>query len=683
MIKTNHWFIFLFSLVLACTPKTSSKIEDGASTDRPSTAEQTEDFRSQPPEPGEARKIQLGEAEQFNLPNGLKVIVVENTKIPRVSYQLFVDREPIFEGDKAGYVSIAGQLLSTGTTSKSKAEIDGEVDFIGASLSSNSRGAFGSALKKHSEKILALMADVVLKPSFPKEEFDKIITQTKSGLAAQKEDPNAISNNVSSIVNYGSDHVYGEITTEESVENISLQDCIDYYQKYFKPNISYLVIVGDISLQEAEVQAGTYFGNWKRDGFDDYDFPEVPDLEKTTIAFVDKPGAVQSVINITYPVDLKPGDSDRIAANLMNKILGYGGFSGRLFQNLREDKGYTYGAYSSLDSDEYSGSFSASASVRNEVTDSAITQFLYEMNRIVNEEVPEEELQLAKNLTFGEFARSMESPQTIARFALSTIRFNLPADYYANYLEQVDQITVADIQRVAEKYIRPERANIVVVGNKDEVVDNLREIAEVRYFDPRGNEIEINTAASVNITAEELVANYIDAIGGREKLLGVKDTYLKMEAEIPQMGAMSMEQYSKDNTKFKMSVMAQGMTVQQQIFDGEQLQVSQMGQSQMETNEAAIKQAREQAIAFKELNYSDGTYELNILGSEQQDGRIILKLSVVDGDGNKSTEWYDQETFLKIQEISSQEANGQVMTTTTSFDNYAEIDGLKYLIKLQ
>src|SRR5690606_8979191 len=241
---------------------------------------------------------------------------------------------PIIEGDKAGYVSMAGDLLGTGTTSRSKAQLDEEVDFIGASLNTSSNGIFASSLSKHTDKLLELMTDVLYNPSFAQDELYKVKTQTLSAVAANKEDPGTIAGNVRSVLVYGQDHPYGELTTEKSVESITVDDCKKYYSTYFKPNNAYLAIVGDIDVKTAKKIAEKYFGKWQRGEVTDptYNVPQPP--RQTYVALVDRPASVQSVINIGYPVTLKPGEPEVIKAGVMNQILG-GGFSSRLMQNLR------------------------------------------------------------------------------------------------------------------------------------------------------------------------------------------------------------------------------------------------------------------------------------------------------------------------------------------------------------
>ncbi|MBK8564887.1 MAG: insulinase family protein [Saprospiraceae bacterium] len=355
------------------------------------------DFRKAAPKPGPAPKIELGKAEQFTLKNGLKVIVVENHKLPRVSFQLFVDVPPSVEGDLTGTAELAGQLLNKGTTTRTKAQIDETVDFMGASLSTSETGVRGSCLSRYQDKLLEVMADVLLNPTFPVEEFDKSKKQAVSALAQAKDDPNAIAENVASAINFGKNHPYGEVVTEKTLEKITVEKCKEFYQTNFKPNISYLIITGDISIVDAKKIAPKYFGEWKQGEVKKgkFDTPQKP--AATQIDFVDKAGAVQSVINVTYPIELKNGAEDAIKASVMNTILG-SYFGSRLNQNLREKHAYTYGSRSVLSPDPVIGFFNANASVRNEVTDSAIVQFLAELNRIRSAEVPADELNMVKNV---------------------------------------------------------------------------------------------------------------------------------------------------------------------------------------------------------------------------------------------------------------------------------------------
>lgn len=639
-----------------------------------------EDFRENPPEPGPAPKIELGTYEQFTLDNGLRVITVENHKIPRVSFRVFVDVPLHTEGEFAGTSSMAGQLLRTGTSNRTKAEIDEAIDFIGASFSTSANGMFGAALTKHQGKLLEVMADVLFNPSFPAEELDKLKKQTISNLAAQKESPGAIASNVSQVLRYGKDHPYGELTTESTVENITLDKCKAYYEKYFKPNISYLVIVGDINPMEAKTVAEKYFGDWERGAVDKKEFetPQRPD--KTQVAFVDKTGAVQSTINVTYPIQLKPGTMESVVSRVLNGVLGSSS-TARLFMNLREDKGFTYGAYSSIDADPNVGSFTASADVRNEVTDSAVVEFLHEMERIGEEPIPEEEIEAVKAKISGSFARSLESPQTVATFALNTARYDMPEDYYANYLKNLSSVTAEDVAAMAQEIVTPGSAHIVVVGNRDEVADNIARFdaeGEVTFYDIYGNEVK---APSMDVpeytSADEVIDKYVQAIGTEEKLAQVEDVAMTMTTSIQGM-TLEMMRKQKSPDKFLMTVSMNGNVMQKQQYDGEKGLVSMQGQNQVIEDESQLADLRNQAIAFPEARYDEMGYQLDLKGVENVNGEDAFKVQVTTSDGNKITEFYSAKTGYKLRTVTTQEGMGQTVTVTTDFSDYKEVGGIMW-----
>ncbi|HDR52643.1 MAG TPA: insulinase family protein, partial [Mariniphaga anaerophila] len=364
--------------------------------------------RSQPPKPGPAPTVNIGDYNMFTLSNGLKVIVVENHKTPVISWQLSLDIDPVMENEAKGYVDMAGQLMRSGTKNRTKQEIDEEIDFIGASLNTFSTGIYASSLTRHKDKLLDLMSDVLLNPVFPEDELDKMVEQSISALAANENDANFMVDNLITSVVYGDEHPYGEVVTKASLENITRDHVANYYNTYFKPNTAYLVIVGDITTKEAKKLTKKYFKTWKKGNVPSATYPNPQAPAENTVAFANRDGAVQSVLAVSYPIEMQPGAPDAIKASVMNSVLGGGVFSGRLMQNLREDKAYTYGARSSLSSDKVVGRFTARTEVGNNVTDSALVEILYEMDRMVNEPVDSESLELVKNFMNGSFARSLE-----------------------------------------------------------------------------------------------------------------------------------------------------------------------------------------------------------------------------------------------------------------------------------
>jgi zinc protease len=639
--------------------------------------------RSHAPAAGPAPVIQIGQAQQFQLANGLKVIVVENHKLPTVSYSITLDLDPVSEGSKAGYVSMAGELLKSGTNTRSKAQIDEAVDYIGASLNSSASGVGGSCLVKHSENFLDIMSDVLLNPSFPEDEIQKSIKQGLSGLASAKTDPNSISENITSIMNYGGNHPYGELVTETSMSAIQRNDLVSYYNTNFKPGSAYMVIVGDITLDKAKSQAEKYFGSWKGDAVAAraYDKPAAPAANR--VGFVPVPGAVQSVIDVTYPIDLKPGTQDAIVASVLNNILGGSGFQARLMQNLREDKAYTYGAYSSISPDEVIGSFSAGASVRNEVTDSAVTQILIEMDRLVKEPVPDSTLTTIKNIMNGSFARSLERPQTIANFALNIERYKLPKDFYQTYLQKLNTVTAADVQAMAKRIIKPSNCNITVVGNKD-VAAKLTSFAgngKVEMFNYDGTPYSELKPAPAGLTATDVLKKYIDALGGETLLASVKS--------YEQTGALSMSGMSlqmtlkvKDGSKMLHTMKMGPMEVMKRVYDGKKGQSSGMGQPTELMDEGALGESKLQCDMLGELHYAQYGITPVLKGIDTVNGEDAYLIELQKPDGSSSSDYFSVKTGLRIKSVATEGEGEEMQLIETYYTEYAETGGVKYVSKM-
>lgn len=636
------------------------------------------EVRKGAPKAGTAPKIQIGKAETNKLSNGLTVIVVENHKLPRVSFRVFVNYDPVLEKESAGYVDMMGELLTKGTSTRTKAKLDEEVDFIGASLSSDRNGVSGACLSKHVDKLLTLMSDVLLNPAFPAEELEKAKRQEESNLASAKDDANAIAANVGSILRYGKDHPYGEVTTEESLAKINLEQIRNHYQTYFKPGIAYLVVVGDISKADAMAKAEKFFGKWVNTPVPTHKYATPKAPAQTQVDFVHKPGAVQSAIRITYPIELPQNSPDVIPGRLMNVILG-GYFNSRVNANLREGHGYTYGANTNLAPDELVGSFSASASVRNAVTDSSIIEFMKELNRLRTEKVPAEELQLVKNVLTGLFSQNLEQPGTIANFALNTARYKLPANFYEKYLETLQNVTADDIENMAKKYVRPDQAHILVVGNKEDVADRLKQFSKdgkVNFYDIYGNPVKDNKVAiPAGVTAETVVSDYVNAIGGVQKINELKDLQSSMVMKMPGP-TLDLKMTQKGGKKIAIDMSMNGQVVSHRVFDGEKAMESGMGGERALEGEE-LEDLKEQALFSKEANYKSAGYKLTLKGVEAVDGKNAYILEVERPDGKKTTEYYDMTSSLKVREVSTQPGmDGQPTTVTTDFGDYKPVNGV-------
>jgi zinc protease len=679
----KYAFVSMISMLflLACTPKnvpTSTQKPVNTTSIPKETASTKDAFRRMAPSAGPAPKIQIPRAETFTLANGLKVIVVPNSKLPRVSFQIFVDAPPIKEAEAAGYIQMMGDLLSKGTTKMTKAEIDENIDYIGATFGTSSSGLTGGCLTKHSDALLTIMSDVLINPAFSEAELKKAKLRQQSNLASAKDDANTISGNVSSVLNFGKDHPYGEVMTEASLEKITIEQIKTHYSTYFKPNISYLVIVGDIKKVQAEVLAKKYFSDWKTGVVAPSSVPAAQTYKQTAVSFVHKPGAVQSVINITYPLALKPGAPDAIPVSVTNTLLG-GYFNSRLNQNLREGKAFTYGARSSIAPDPICASFSANASVRNEVTDSSVFEFMKELGRMRTDPIPSEELEVVKSVLTGNFASSLERPETIARFALNVARFRLPVDYYETYLQNLAAVTPQMVQQMAMKYIQPDKANIVVVGDKG-VAETLTKYAtskKVDFYDMNGNTVIMNqVSVPEGMNGLKVIDAYLTAIGGEKAILSIND--LTREGALK--GAMPMELSTilqqKSGNKFNFEIKMGPNTLMRQVTNGKVAFSDGMeGAKKLEGKELA--DIKREALMFAELEYKKDIYTLLIKGIEQIDGANAYAVEITDISGWRGTNYYDMASGLKLRETRTQEREGEKSTTTTDFKDYKPVNGVQ------
>jgi len=633
--------------------------------------------RTKSPAPGKAPLIQVASPVKFTLANGLQVFVVKNTKLPKVTATLALDVDGFKEGDKAGLASMSGQLLQRGTTTKSKAELDEAVEFLGGSMSTSSQYATVSSLKNNFPKLMELMSEVILRPALSSDELEKVRKQTISGIESSKDDADAISNNVMKKLVYGANHAFGEITTIKTVNAVKVEDVKNFIKTYWIPNNAYLIFVGDIDPANAKALAEKNFGTWAKGTFTQpvYEKPAIP--ATTYVAIIDRPASVQSVVTIATTVNLTKGSSNDIPSNVMNNILG-GGFSGRLFANLREKHAFTYGAYSSISPSKQIGMFSAEASVRNEKTDSAIQEILNELNIIRNTKVGDTELSRMKNYLAGGFARSLESPSTIANFALSIAVNKLPADYYQKYLTNLAAVDAQKVQDVAATLLNPAKMHIVIVGNAKQIAKGLEKYGPVKYFDIEGNEVAAPTEvkADASLTPTALMEKAIAAIGSKEALDNVKDVQLKGTANV--MGqSLEMKQtiVMPGNSVTTMSM--GGMAMMRQAVVNGKYSVSQQGQEAPMTDD--LKEGLDEStfLAPEQLYLAKG-YGLKIVGGEKVDGKDAIDVEVTTPSKKVSHRFYDAKTFLLVKTSKSEEVPGQgTMTQQQFYTGYQTVNGVQ------
>ena len=627
------------------------------------------------PKPGPAPKINIKKPETFSLPNGLKVLVVENNKLPRVSYNLTIDNAPYAEGNKKGVDDLTSSLIGNGSTKTAKDPFNEEIDFLGASINFYSSGASASGLSKHAKRILELMAEGALMPNFTQDEFDKEKEKLIEGLKIQEKSTTAVANRVERVLAYGKNHPSGEYLSEETINNVTLADVKTNYNTYFVPERAYLVVVGDVKTKEVKKLVEKLFGSWTKATAPKLTYSNPSNVQYSQINFVDMPNAVQSEITILNTVNLKMTDADFFPVILANQVYG-GDFNSYLNMNLREAHGWTYGARSSIGFDKniYS-TFKANTQVRNAVTDSAVVEALKELKRIRTEKVTDEVLNNVKAGYIGKFVMQVEKPATVARYALNIETEGLPADFYENYIKNINAVTPDDVMRVANKYFLADNARILIVGKGSEVISGLEKLKiPIFYFDKFGNPTEkpaMKKPVPAGVTVKTVIDAYVAAIGGDKALKSVKSIASIGSTTIPQAPApLSYNSKIDSNGKMMVELAMGGMSLMKQVINGNSGYMMQQGQKKVLEGEDLAKM-KESAVLFSEtlLSSKNG---VTVSGIEPIDGSDAY--AVVDGD---TTYYFDVKTGLKTAESTTEEQDGKKATRVTNFKDYRAVKGVK------
>ena len=628
------------------------------------------------PKPGPSPVIKIKKPEAFTLPNGLKVMVVENHKLPRVSFSLNIDNTPYAEGTKKGVADLTSSLIGNGSVKISKDAFNEEIDFLGADLNFYSSGASGSSLSKYSGRILELMAEGALNPKFTQEEFDKEKDKLIEGLKTQEKSVAAVAGRVQNVLAYGKNHPYGEFLSEETIKNVTLSDVENNYHTNFVPENAYLIIIGDVKFKETKKAVEKLFGTWAKATAPSLTFTDPVNVQYSQINFVDMPNAVQSEISLQNTVNLKMNDKDYFATIVANQILG-GDFNSYLNMNLREAHGWTYGARSSIGGSKYVSTFRASTQVRNAVTDSAVVEFFKEIKKIRTEKVTDEMLANVKAGYVGKFVMQIEKPQTVAGYALRIKTQGLPEDFYENYIKNINAVTADDVLAVANKYFLEDNIRVVIVGKGSDVIPGLEKLKiPMFYFDKYGVATEkpvMKKAVPAGITAKSVLDNYIKAIGGEKAILAVKSLSTVAAGEI-QGTALEMTSKVTSSNKLIVEMKAMGMTMMKQVVNDKGAYVSQQGQRK-DLDGDKLAEAKASAMPFDELKLSLKT-GVTLDGIESFNGAEAYVIK----DG-KTTLYYDVKSGFKIGKAVVQEANGQKMTQITNFGDYKEVKGIKFPFK--
>ena len=626
------------------------------------------------PKPGKAPVVNIKKPQTFVLANGLKVMIVEDHKLPRVTYNLTLDNAPFAEGNKKGVDELTSSLIGNGSKKITKDLFNEEIDFFGANVNFSSQGAYANSLSKYANRILELMADGALNPNFTQEEFDKEKAKMLEGLKAQEKSVPAIAGRVGDALTFGKSHPSGEFVTVETLNNVTLADVQTNYHNYFVPENAYLVVIGDVKYNKIKPVIEKLFGTWQKRSTPKLTYADPKNVPFTQINFVDMPNAVQSEISLINTVNLKMSDPDFLPAAIATYILG-GDFNSYLNMNLREKNAWTYGANAIIGSGKYVSKLKSASAVRNVVTDSAVVEFIKEIKKIRTEKVSDELLANVKAGYVGRFVMQVQKPQAIARYALNIETEKLPTDFYENYIKNINAVTAEQVQQAANKYFLIDHTRIVIAGKGSDVLPGLEKLKiPIFYFDKYGNPLEKPVSKEevpAGVTAKTVLDNYIKAIGGEKAVAAVKTIAMLGSTTIPQAPS-PLTFTNKIDSKGKLMVeIAMGpMSLMKQVVNEKGAYLVQQGQRKnIEGTDLAEMKAS--ATPFEELQLAKKT-GLTISGIESINGNDAYAIP-----NGKTTLYYDVKSGLKVAESKTVEQGGNKITQTTNFGDYREVKGVK------
>ncbi|HEX8709456.1 MAG TPA: pitrilysin family protein [Pyrinomonadaceae bacterium] len=449
------------------------------------------DIKGKAPVNKEILKVKLPKAQEATLSNGLRVVLLENHRVPTFTMQMVILSGGLSDpADYRGLASFTASLLREGTQKRTSREIAEQMDTLGATLiagtgiSSFTTNITTSGLVENLDPTLDIFADVIRNPKFPQEEVNKFKQRQLAQLQFQRSIPQFLAQERFQRAIYG-EHPAGLIVAPtESIKRMATADLARFHSTYYRPNNAMLAIVGDVTLKEIMPRLERAFGDWQKGDVPSTQIPTANDPGPMKIQLIDRPGSVQTVIQLGN-LGIERTNPDYFAMLVMNQILG-GGPAARLFLNLREDKGYTYGAYSNFGGSKFRGTVVSSSEVRTDVTEGAMKEFMYELKRIRDEKVTPLELENARRAIIGNFALSLEQPQSLLQNIVTQKLYDMPADYWDTYPQMVSAITAEDVLRVAQKYVNPASMQIVAVGDASKAREILAKYGTVEVYDAEG-----------------------------------------------------------------------------------------------------------------------------------------------------------------------------------------------------
>lgn len=449
------------------------------------------EFKNRAPVSTETLSVHFPKPKKYTLPNGMRLIVLEDHRLPTVSFSMSILAGSFFEPkDKQGLADMTASMLDEGTKTMSSAEIAAAVDRLGASLKAGASqggeraGVSANGLSTDTDALLSLMHDIVVNPTFPADQFQKVRERMIAGLTQGLQDPDALADIAAMRAVYGESAPARVFPSIADVQTFTPKDAAAFHARYYRPERTILGVVGDVTADDIYNRVKKAFGDWKRgEGPLEAKLPDFEPQEKTRVFVVNRPGSVQTNIRIGN-LAIARKSPDYYAFLVMNRILGYDPIASRLGANIREAHGYTYDVGSNFDAPRYLGYWGAHTQVRTAVTEDTLKQFFHEFRRIETEPVSATELSDAKRGIIGIFALRMERPDALLGMAMTQEIFGLPDDYWDAYPAHVNAVTTADVERVAKEYIGEGKVQIVAVGEQSAIEPVLKAYGPVTVLDP-------------------------------------------------------------------------------------------------------------------------------------------------------------------------------------------------------
>jgi len=507
--------------------------------------------KQEPPAPEPMKKLSFPDFKEFVLKNGLDVTVVEHHEQPVVTLWLAIRAGDTLDPQgKSSVASFTADLLNKGTKTRNSDELAEWIESVGGQFNANASSDFTvctiTVLSEYLDTAYQFLSDVMMNSTFPEDELANSRKRMHTSLDFQLSDPNSMADRHFLEVVYGH-HPYAVQPTPETVDAVTRDDIVSFYQRDFVASNALMFVVGDVKEKDVKKAVKKYFGDWRKGEPDKVSYPEPPERTSKNIALYNRPNSVQTNLYVGH-LGLRPDNPDWAKVTVANRILG-GGATGRLFMDLREDKGWTYGAYSQFSQRVDVGYFRATANVRTEVTDSALTEMLTLLDDMVEKPVSEKELDDAKSYLIGNFPTTIETPNQIAGEIGRVKMLGLDKSYLETYRDKIAKVTVPDVQDAMTKYLHPDRMAMVLIGDANQVLDKVEPIASVTLYDIEGN----------RMSPDDLAVQGTDYAYDTSSLKNWKATYSVKIQDAMDLGDLNVDFKKGKDGKFQAASALKGM----------------------------------------------------------------------------------------------------------------------------